>query len=160
MVFKQTAWQFSDEEKKDTEFKLPEEGDRYVIIDDATYDEETHQYRIWMTDIGNDAKFRVKYNVDKLSKDTGNYEPNLTARGVLVTLNQAIFGAEKGIPYPEDIKGAVAQAEVKHSKFKGDDGVERTYVNIWKYKPVEYDIVLSYGSIEQYYIGYVSDEEE
>lgn len=149
MAFKQTQWEFSDEkETEDTGFQLPPEGDRFLFIDDASFDESNRKYKVWFSDIATGIKFSMIYNMDMVDKNTGQVVSNYISRNTLITLNFAIFGERQGIPNPVDIVGAVVQAEVKHREYQG-----KTYVNIRKYSPPNEDMVV-YSNIEQYYAGY------
>lgn len=150
MAFKQTTWEFSDEvEKAD----IPQEGDRFLFIRNAVYDDNTNKYYLYFTDVADGTQFMVSYNMNKVDKDTGSVTPNVRTRGTLISLNRAIFDKSSGIPFPGDIIGAVVGGNVVHREYQG-----KVYVNIYTYSAVPEDIVLSYSHIEQYYIGYVPDD--
>ena len=161
MAFKQTAWEFSDVKEEQQEFRLPEPGETYLKVLDAEYDKDKHKYMIQFESIDEGLEFRLYYNVDKLSSKTGEFEPNISIRNCLVGLNRAIFNAKEGMPYPDDIVGAVVMGEIQHREYDGQDNagnpVKKKAVSIWRYEAVPEDIVLSYGEIEQYYIGYQED---
>lgn len=149
MAFNQTKWEFSDEKEAEmTGFQLPPEGDRYLTIEDAEFDEKTRKYRLWFVDIGTNTKFVMIYNMDMVDKSTGQVVANPMSRNTLISLNFALFGERQGIPYPGDIVGGVVGAEIKYREYEG-----KKYVNIKKYSPVNADMVV-YSSIEQYYEGY------
>lgn len=163
MAFKQTAWEFSDVREEAQEFRLPEPGETFLKIEDADYDRDKHRYMIQFESIDEGLTFRIYYNVDRLSSRTGEFEPNISVRNCLVGLNRAIFNAPKGMPNPEDIKGAVVMGEIQIREYDGQDvtgnPVKKKAASIWRYEAVPEDIVLSYGDIEQYYIGYEEDED-
>lgn len=149
MAFNQTMWEFSEEKEAETTgFQIPPEGERYLIIEKAEFDEKTRKYRIWFQDIGTEIKFTMIYNMDMVDKSTGQVVSNPMSRNTLITLNFAIFGEKQGIPYPGDIEGAVVSADIKYREYEG-----KKYVNIKKYAPVNADMVV-YSSIDQYYEGY------
>ena len=164
MAFKQTAWEFSDVKEEQQEFRLPEPGETYLKVLDAEYDKDKHRYMIQFESIDEGLEFRLFYNVDRLSSRTGEFEPNISIRNCLVGLNRAIFNAPKGMPNPTDIVGAVVMGEIAHREYDSQDNmgnpVKKKAVSIWRYEAVPEDIVLSYGEIEQYYIGYQEDSED
>lgn len=149
MAFKQTVWEFSDETEKED---LPQEGERYLFIRNAAYDENNAKYYLYMTDIGDETQFILSYNLNKVDKNSGALMPNSRTRNTLITLNRALFDASSGIPFPDDIIGGVVQGKVVHREYNG-----RTYANVYSFEAVPEDIALSYSQIEQYYVGYVQE---
>lgn len=152
MAFVQTVWEYSNEvEMAD----IPPEGDRFLYIRNAMFDDNTQKYMIYFTDLGSGTQFMVSYNLNRINKTTLAPEPNTRARGTLISLNRAMFNVRKGIPNPVDIIGGVVSGEVVHREYQG-----KMYVNIYTYSPVPEDIVLSDSKIDQYYIGYPEDDYE
>ena len=164
MDFKTTAWEFDDVEEKTKEFVLPDPGEQYLKIIGAEYDRDKHKYIIDFETVNDGIEFRLFYNVDRINNRTGDYDPNVSVRNCLVGLKKAIFNTKKGLPYPDDIVGAVVLGEVQIREYDGTDAegnpVKKKAVSIWRYGPVPEDIVLSYGEIEQYYEEMAEDGED
>ena len=149
MAFKATEWTFSNEVEK--EYSAPEKGLRYLHIDDAKYSDNDHQYDVYVTDLTNDAEFRLRYWVDSLDKNTNQFKPSYKDRAMLIQLGRALAGPETqiGIPFPNDIIGGVIKCDLDIVPNK--DGT-KTYPKALGFYPVEKDIFEGFADIDQYYI--------
>lgn len=149
MAFKTTEWAFSNEVEK--EYIAPEKGLRYLHIDDAAYGDDTHQYDVFVTDLTNDAEFRLRYWVDAVDKTTQQFKPSYKDRAMLIQLGRALAGPDTqiGIPFPKDIVGGVIKCDLDLVPNK--DGT-RTYPKALGFYPVEKDIFDGFSDIDQYYI--------
>ncbi len=143
MAIKVTEWKFSEETEAE---RIPvEEGVRYLLINGATYTEGEEVYSINFQDLQNDARFTVKYWLNSSDKN-GNIIPNSAARGTLISLHHAALGQDKGIPYPDDIVGAVVRGEIVLKDYNG-----KAFPKIYKYMPVSLDWACM-GFIEEQYV--------
>lgn len=153
MAFRTTQWQFSDEEERESEYRYPAEGDAWLYIEDARFDEDQQRYHIWFKDLREGGvPFSIAYNLSKVDPATSTLVPNTVSRNTLISLNKALFAAERGIPNPVDIIGGVVGGTIKLRDYNG-----RKYVNIYRYFPPDENMVV-FADIEQYYTGYVADD--
>lgn len=151
MAIKVTEWKFSDETESE---RIPvEAGMRYLLINSASYTEGEEVYTLNFQDLQNEARFTIKYWLNTSDKN-GNIVPNSAARGTLISLHHAALGQDKGIPYPEDIVGAVVRGEVVLRDYNG-----KSFPKIYKYKPVNLDWACL-GFIEEQYVEDSPDIEE
>lgn len=149
MAIKVTEWKFSKEVEAE---RIPvEPGIRYLLINDASYTEGEEIYTLNFQDLQNDARFTVKYWLNSSDK-SGNIIPNSAARGTLISLHHAALGQDRGIPYPDDIKGAVVRGDVTLKDYNG-----KMFPKIYKYMPVSLEWACM-GFIEEQYVE--SEEEE
>ena len=143
MAIKVTEWKFSNEVEAE---RIPvEAGNRYLLINEASFNESDGTYTLNLQDLQNEARFTIKYWLNSSDK-YGNIIPNSAARGTLISLHHAALGQDKGIPYPDDIKGAVVQGEVILKDYNG-----KMFPKIYKYKPVTEDWACL-GFIEEQYV--------
>ena len=115
--FKITKWEYSDREQKP---KIGfEEGLRTLKITSAQYDPDTTQYTLGVTDLVNDAEFRLSWWLkSEKVKGSGVLDTdNNTSIGTLVSLGKALYNINDiGVPAPSDVLGRVVIANVKASK--------------------------------------------
>lgn len=147
MAFKNMEWEFSNEVER--AYVEPEAGLRYLYITDAKYDPNLRQYDIFVSDMHNEAEFRLRYWVDAIDKSTGQFKPDYKQRANLIRLGKALAGPDMqiGIPNPLSIIGGIVKAEVELAPNK--DGT-RFFPRVVEYYPVEKDIA-DLAGIEQYY---------
>lgn len=149
MAFKNTQWELSD--KVASPSQTIEFGLRYLFIENATYDAEKKEYKIYVKDLTNEATYSLTYWLEGWNKDKTARVDNQTSIGTLNTLGEALAGVNIGIPNPQDIIGGVVLADVKESK-PNEQG--RTYARVFEFKTVPGDIA-ALANIEQYYDGAV-----
>lgn len=146
MGFKTTEWELST---KVMTAQPIEYGQRYLFIDNATYDEEKKMYKIFVTDLTNKATFSLSYWLEGWNKEKTERVDNQVSIGTLNTLGEALAGINIGVPNPQDIIGGVVMAELKPSQA---DENGKVYARCYKFSPVPGDIA-ALASIDQYYIG-------
>lgn len=145
MAFRTTEWKYSNEiAAEDIPVK---EGPQYLQILNARHEEDSDVYTLFLKSLSNDAEFSVRYWLT--SAEDGIPVPNSRSRGTLISLGKALAGCPIGIPNPVDIVGGVVQADVRMSKPTSSGG---TYPRIYQFAPVPTEIVLGFGSIDQYSI--------
>ena len=150
MAFNNIEWEFSDVKAEERTFPRPEEGDRYLKIIDAVYDDNDRRYTITVFDLGNEAQYSLSYWLDTSDFETNNIVPNVAHRNALVSLGHALAGKDIGIPNPDAIRGGVVLAHVTLKASKKDP--EKKYARVFKYDPVDEDMAVL-ADIEQYYNG-------
>lgn len=141
-----TTWKYSDVEYEQE--PSPVAGEWPVKIVHASYDDEKDRYMMTLKDLVNNVTFSVRYNLSRADAVTGVTTSNFRARNTLVGLGQAVFGESVGIPAPEDLVGAVANAVVKLSIWQGKE-----YANVYEYHAANEVYVLGYSDIEQHSTG-------
>lgn len=140
-----TQWAFSDEEAE--QFKSMEAGLRHVIVRDASYDDASGKYTLDLKDLQDGATARLTYSMFK-ADESGNMIKNGGPRATLIGLGKAILGTKKGIPFPQDIIGGVAVANVVHREYNG-----KTYCNVYEFRPDEFDWVVLGSIDDQNFLG-------
>lgn len=147
MAFQKTEWQYSD--VVDATQIPPVEGEQYLIILDALFNDETDEYSLTVKSLTNDAEFSLRYWMTTRDPNSGAILPNSKTRGTLLSLGIALAGEPIGIPNPVDIRGGVVQANLVLSK-PNDKG--RQYPRVYAFQAVPEDIVLGFATIDQYFI--------
>ncbi len=147
-MYKVTHWKGSDM-TSESNFARIEPGVRTVKITDAKYVEEEGKepyYNLKLQEVGTNATLYQRYWFEG---DTGSAA---SQRASLIILHRSIFGPNaKGVPFPDDIIGAVVSADVEINN-KG-------YPKVYKWYPASEEDVLNNTDLDaQYYIG-CSDEE-
>lgn len=170
MSIKITDWELSDipdSEIKDgdnREFKaFSRQGPVTVKITDVMRfgpDEvqenkkNTYTVSIECIEGGDDAGAVARLTYWLMEKDTNKYSPKTL--GTLSSLGKAILGPTfpaKGIPFPDDIRGAVVMADINFSK---PDPLGRVFTRVFKWMPASYDFS-AFSEIEQIYREAVDD---
>lgn len=148
MAFTNTKWEFSDvtTEEIKSNFARPEEGDRYLKITDAFFDESEKKYTLTMLDLGNEAQFNLSYWLFTADEDN-NLIPSVYNRNALVELGKALAGEEIGIPNPDSVIGGVVMGHITLKPSKKDP--TKKYARCYKYSPVPYDVAIT-ADIDQY----------
>lgn len=145
-----TEWTYSNEVAAEEEYVNPVEGPQYLVINGASFDNDTSEYTLSLKSLTNDANIRLKYWLDRSNQETGEIEPDSKSRRVLVSLKKALYGADAiGIPNPVDITGCVVEADVK---LKAPNAKGIRYPAIYNYKAVPTSIAEAFGNPEQYSI--------
>ena len=147
MGFKTTEWEFSKEVDNST---IPaEEGEQFLQIIDASYNEEDSVYKITVQSLLNSAEFNLNYWL-KMKNDKGEVLPNRRDRGTLITLGRALAGKDIGIPFYKDIIGGIVKTNIKYSKPSVKTGA--TYPKAYEFYPIPEDIA-TMSLIDQYYVS-------
>jgi len=146
MAFKNTDWELSS--KVVTQSNKVEFGKRYVFIENATYDSERAEYKLFVKDLVNDARFSLTYWLTSLDKNNQVVD-NTSTIGTLNTLGMALAGVNIGVPNPQDIIGGVVLADVKESRPNAEG---KTYARVYTFSAVPGDIA-ALADIDQYYEG-------
>lgn len=154
-MFKTTEWEYSGVKEERPVYKDPLDGERYLFIEDASYDDDSTRYTLNVSDLGDrTVRYRLTYNLSRVDKVTGDLVPNISARNALVGLGKALFGRDVGVPFPGDVIGGVVRAQVKLREYNG-----RNYANVYEYGTVSEDMAV-FAEIDQYYDGYDAGEWE
>lgn len=114
----------------------------------------TYNVTIECIEGGDDAGAKAKLTYWLMEKGMDKYAPKTL--GTLASLGKAILGdafPNKGIPYPDDIKGAVVMADINFSK---PDPLGRVFTRVFKWMPASYDFS-AFSEIEQIYREAVDD---
>lgn len=146
-------WEHAHDEmpENDGGFRLPEEGQRYLFIKEATFDKSTKKYTITFVDLDDGLEFRQYYGLEKAGPN-GAPKKNYLSYKALNTLTEALFhGAGITLACAEDMVGGVVVGDVKHNKDKKDE--TKTYANINEYLPAPPEYVEDYSQINQYFAG-------
>lgn len=153
MAFKTTEWKFSNEVDQ-TQIPI-NEGQAYMFIRDARYDEEKGIYTLEMEDLTTTAQFALRYYLEQRD-EYNQVSVNAQAKGTLISLGIALAGAPIGVPNPSDVIGGVVSGVINlKTTAKGT-----TYPRVYHFDPVPEDIA-NCGTIEQYFIGQdVASEED
>lgn len=146
MGFKNTEWELSNEVVSKPAIEY---GDRYLFIENATYDPNDKLYKLYVVDLVNNASFSLAYWLEGWNKERTEKVKNEVYIGTLNTLGEALAGTNIGIPNPQDIIGGVVMGEIKQSNPNADGKV---FARCYKFSPVPADIA-SCATIDQYYIG-------
>ena len=146
MAFKQTQWAKSTVTAEG--YPKLEEGEQYLKIKEATYDDTTDPenpfYQIVMDNVETGARGWFKYWT------SGNGKSARSHRGAYISLGKALAGVEIGEPWPDDIVGGVVVADVKFT----DQGYPRCY----HFSAAPQEIVETYSDIDQYFDGSTDTE--
>lgn len=147
MVFKATNWEYSGEVKE--ERIEPAAGEQTLFIKSADYDQDAKVYFIDVQSLQNDAVFTLKYWLITNAAN-GDIRPNSAARGTLISLGIALAGAPIGIPAPQDIIGAVVQANVSLKPSKTSD---RMFPRVYEFTTAPTNLIEAFSEIDQFKIG-------
>lgn len=150
MAFNNIEWEFSNVKEEAMAYAKPEEGDRYLKIIDADYNEDDQRYTITVHDLGNEAQFTLSYWLFTADPETNNIIPNVAQRNTLVSLGRALAGKDIGVPNPATIIGGVVLAHIVLKASKKDP--EKKYARCFKFDAVDEEMAVL-ADIEQYYIG-------
>ena len=141
MQLKIVEWELDDLEVK----TLPElsEGEHTLYIEEASYlpDEVYQKYTFTFRSMTKDERSTITFFLSK------NGIVSETTYGVLNSMKHALAGPDsgKGILSPPTVLHGLVKATVKMSKpYKGNDGQERIYRNIYHFEPVsesDYEII-------------------
>ena len=102
-AFKTTEWKYSNEIDQ-TQIPI-EEGQAYLFIRDARFDDDKGIYRLDMENLNTSAQFTLNYFLE--SRDENNQvSVNAQAKGTLISLGIALAGVQIGVPNPQDVKGS------------------------------------------------------
>lgn len=153
MQLKIIEWELDNMEVK----TLPElsEGEHTLYIEEASYlpDEVYQKYTFTFRSMTKDERSTITFFLSK------NGIVSETTYGVLNSMKHALAGPDsgKGILSPPTVLHGLVKATVKMSKpYKGNDGQERIYRNIYHFEPVsesEYEIIsASEDCIPQYVV--------
>lgn len=152
--FDDMEWDLSDIEIKD----LPElsEGEHILYIENVFYvpDDNSRVFTFTFRSISKDERSTMKFNLTKDGKD------NPKVYGTLNSLKHALRGADsgKGILAPPNMMKGVVKATVKLSKpWEGNDGIVRTYPNIYHFDPVTIDELELAGAVVETVKQYVKE---
>ena len=150
MAFNTTNWEYSNVTTEEKVFAKPEEGERYLKINNAIFDGSDKRFTIFVTDLGNNAEFSLSYWLNTNDRTTNDTIPNTSHRNALVSLGKALAGHEIGIPNPNDVVGGVVLANIvlKESKTTPD----KKFARCFKFQAVPEDMAIL-ADIDQYYIG-------
>lgn len=154
---------------------IPTDGEHYVMITDASYDESAKTYEIVCKDLNDDGdqslpeserivqrEFKLRYWL--ASKDeNGNIRRDEKAEDALCKLGKAINGAPCGVPYFKALKagGFIIKAKLKGITSK--KGTRYVICNAWN--PLTKEEAEMLGRIDgegnplQYYEGLVIPDE-
>lgn len=169
-MIKITNWELSDipddqiKDGENREYKtFTREGPVTVKITDVVRfgpDEvqenkrNTYSVSVECIEGGDDAGAKARVTYWLMEKGTDKYSPKTL--GTLSSLGKAVLGPEfpdKGIPFPDDIRGAVVMADINFSK---PDPLGRVFTRIFKWMPASYDFS-AFSEIEQIYREAVDD---
>lgn len=151
MAYQLQVWEFSDAEGE--VWGTPKEGWRPLKITSASYDQETHTYKMTLKDLEDNIIFQQKYTLDTRT-ETGGWVEDSRGRGTMVSVMKALFGLDKGVPHPNNARGGVIMGEVKLNRTisKKDGETEMVWTNIYHYKTAPEVYVLAYSDIDQEFI--------
>lgn len=151
MAYQLQVWEFSDAEGE--VWGTPKEGWRPLKITSASYDQETHTYKMTLKDLEDNIIFQQKYTLDTRT-ETGGWVEDSRGRGTMVSVMKALFGLDKGVPHPNNARGGVIMGEVKLNRTisKKDGETEMVWTNIYRYKTAPEVYVLAYSDIDQEFI--------
>ena len=151
MAYQLQVWEFSDAEGE--VWGTPKEGWRPLKITSASYDPETHIYKMTLKDLEDNIIFQQKYTLDTRT-ETGGWIEDGRGRGTMVSVMKALFGLDKGVPHPSNARGGVIMGEVKLNKTisKKDGETEMVWTNIYHYKTAPEVYVLAYSDIDQEFV--------
>lgn len=143
MAFKTTEWKYSNEVDQ-TQIPV-EEGQAYLFIRDARFDEDRGIYTLEVENLNTSAQFRLTYYLEQ--RDEYNQVTlNPQAKGTLISLGKALAGVQIGIPCDCDVKGGVVQGYIYlKTSTKGT-----VYPKVYHFDPVPKDIA-DMATIDQYY---------
>lgn len=153
MQLKIIEWELDNLEVK----ALPElsEGDHILYIEEASYlpDDVYQRFTFTFRSMTKDERSTISFFLSK------NGIINENTYGTLNSMKHALAGPNsgKGILSPPTVLHGLVKATVKLSKpYKGNDGQERVYRNIYHFEPVsesDYEIIsASEDCIPQYVV--------
>jgi hypothetical protein len=151
-AFKTTEWKYSNEIDQ-TQIPI-EEGQAYLFIRDARFDDDKGIYRLDVENLNTSAQFTLYYYLE--SRDENNQvSVNAQAKGTLISLGIALAGVQIGIPNPQDVKGGVVSAYI-NLRERQNGGM---YPKVYHFEPVNEDMA-AFATIDQYYTGCETEEDE
>ena len=143
MAFKTTEWGYSNEIDQ-TQIPI-EEGQAYMFIRDARFDEDKGIYTLEMENLNTSAQFRLTYYLEQ--RDENNHiSLNPQAKGTLISLGKALAGVQIGIPNPVDVKGGVVRGYITLKESQRGT----MYPKVYHFDPVDENMA-AFATIEQYY---------
>lgn len=150
-AFKTTEWKYSNEIDQ-TQIPI-EEGQAYLFIRDARFDDDKGIYRLDVENLNTSAQFTLYYYLE--SRDENNQvSVNAQAKGTLISLGIALAGVQIGIPNPQDVKGGVVSAYI-NLRERQNGGM---YPKVYHFEPVNEDMA-AFATIDQYYTGCEAEED-
>ena len=150
-AFKTTEWKYSNEIDQ-TQIPI-EEGQAYLFIRDARFDDDKGIYRLDMENLNTSAQFTLNYFLE--SRDENNQvSVNAQAKGTLISLGIALAGVQIGVPNPQDVKGGVVSAYINLRESQNG----RMYPKVYHFEPVDEDMA-AFATIDQYYTGCEAEED-
>ena len=150
-AFKTTEWKDSNEIDQ-TQIPI-EEGQAYLFIRDARFDDDKGIYRLDVENLNTSAQFTLYYYLE--SRDENNQvSVNAQAKGTLISLGIALAGVQIGIPNPQDVKGGVVSAYI-NLRERQNGGM---YPKVYHFEPVNEDMA-AFATIDQYYTGCEAEED-
>lgn len=150
-AFKTTEWKYSNEIDQ-TQIPI-EEGQAYLFIRDARFDDDKGIYRLDVENLNTSAQFTLYYYLE--SRDENNQvSVNAQAKGTLISLGIALAGVQIGIPNPQDVKGGVVSAYI-NLRERQNGGM---YPKVYHFEPVNEDMA-AFATIDQYYTGCETEED-
>lgn len=151
-AFKTTEWKYSNEIDQ-TQIPI-EEGQAYLFIRDARFDDDKGIYRLDVENLNTSAQFSLNYYLE--SRDENNQvSVNAQAKGTLISLGIALAGVQIGVPNPQDVKGGVVSAYINLKESQNG----RMYPKVYHFEPVDEDMA-AFATIDQYYMGCEVEEDE
>jgi len=138
-----TKWAGSDIVEK--RMDIPEEGPAYCQIRRASYDKSSFKYVLNLYNLATDSDMYPFFYTMKKADASGKIGPNRYSEGTLISLGRAVFGKEVGVPFPDDVIGAIVIANIKLREYNG-----KTYASIYTFDAVPAEIVRSFGQIVQF----------
>lgn len=152
MAFKTTQWEFSNEVDQ-TQIPV-DEGDAYLFITNARFDEEQGIYTLDVEHLNTSAQFSLRYYLYQ-TDENNNRSLNPQTKGTLISLGMALAGTQIGIPNPCDVIGGVVSAYIwLKTSSKG-----KVYPKVYRFDPVNKDMA-AFATIEQYYTELGEEGEE
>ena len=150
-AFKTTEWKYSNEIDQ-TQIPI-EEGQAYLFIRDARFDDDKGIYRLDVENLNTSAQFTLYYYLE--SRDENNQvSVNAQAKGTLISLGIALAGVQIGIPNPQDVRGGVVSAYINLKESQNG----RLYPKVYHFEPVNEDMA-AFATIDQYYTGCEAEED-
>lgn len=145
MAFKTTEWKYSNEIDQ-TQIPI-EEGNAYMFIRDARFDEESGIYTLEMENLNTSAQFRLTYYLEQRDENN-NVTLNPQTKGTLISLGKALAGVQIGVPNACDVKGGVVSGYI----YMKESSRGTMYPKVYHFDPVDENMA-AMATIDQYYIG-------
>lgn len=145
--FKATTWKMSNE-TGEMGFKLPPEGDRTILIENADITED-ERYILNCIDLETNTSFNLSYFLNRAETVNGETQlvPNVYSRGTLVTLGEALAGKKIGVPFFADVIGGVVVAVgLTNNPSKKDPS--KKYPTVRKFAPASESMVVAFSKLK------------